>query len=420
MSARASTNALITSETMGTEAGLAAENTGARVIAVTSGKGGVGKTNITANLGISLAAQGKKVCVFDADTSLANINILLGLTPDYTLEHLLSGEKKIEEILLQGPGGLEIIPAASGIMEFVSLNKNQQKRLLTALKRLSSRFDYLLIDTAAGISEPLLNFLQAAPYTIMTITPEPTSLTDAFSLLKVLKQRDFTHPVFVIVNMAPGISTAHEAYKRFRDAVAKYLQVKVFYLGHILSDGELSRAVIKQKPVILQRPFGLASRCIKNLGERLERTLTNQAGENSDFCSLLDELLPVHSEADIDDHRQHNLPQAALSEGEKDPFEEFRQYLGSGQASTEEIEALLTEMTNSWIARFGHPPPGLAAAYAQATAPQAATAPPVAEPAKMAPQPQTPSHPHGTDRELAELQHAMHYARLLARSERRG
>jgi hypothetical protein len=197
--------------------------------------------------------------------------------------------------------------------------------------------------------------------------------------------------------------------------VAKYLQIKVFYLGHILSDGELSHAVLKQRPVILQRPFSLASRCIKSLSERLEQTLTNQTGKDSDFCSLLDELLPAHSEADMGDSTQHGPPQATPSLGEEDPLEQFRQYLGSGQASTEAIEGLLLEMTNSWIARFGHPPPGLTAACTPAAPP------PAAEPPKIAiePQPQPLCQQPGTDSELAGLQHALHYARLLARSEHR-
>jgi len=149
-------------------------NKSAHVIAISSGKGGVGKTNIATNLGITLASHGKRVCIFDADTNLANINILLNINPPYTLQQVLSGEKEIEDILVDGPAGLQIVPAASGIAEFIQLGRVQQERLLAALKQLESRFDYLLIDTAAGISDSVLNFLQAAPYTVLMITPEPT------------------------------------------------------------------------------------------------------------------------------------------------------------------------------------------------------------------------------------------------------
>lgn len=414
MSSRATNSALTANPNPEIKADPSTEKRQARVIAITSGKGGVGKTNISANLGISLAAQGHRVCIFDADTSLANINILLGLTPSHTLEHLLSGEKKIEEILLQGPGGLEIVPAASGIMEFVSLNKGQQKRLLTAVRKLSRRFDYLLIDTAAGINEPLLSFLQAAPYTIMTITPEPTSLTDAFSLLKVLKGRDFNHPVFVVVNMAPGLTSAHDAYKRFRDAVAKYLNIKVYYLGHVLSDGELSHAVLKQQPVILQRPYALASRCIRSLSERLERTLSNHDQDEADFCTLLDELIPAQS----DEQTKPTLAITAQAK-KKDYQEDLRQHLLNNQLSADALEGLLFMITNSWLERFGAPPASLVTAYAQGGTASEITSPQTTETDKTVAQTLEAQDQDRIGRELAGLHQALHYAQLLARSERK-
>jgi MinD-like ATPase involved in chromosome partitioning or flagellar assembly len=387
---------------------------GARVIAITSGKGGVGKTNITTNLGISLAAQGKKVCIFDADTSLANINILLGLTPTYTLEHLLNGEKAIQDILLPGPGGLHIIPAASGIVELISLDKTQQQRLLAGIKQLESQFDYLLIDTAAGISESLLSFLQAAPYTIVTITPEPTSLTDAFSLLKVLKNRGYNQSLLVIVNMAAGLDSAHSTYKRFRDAVAKYLHLKVFYLGYILSDTALTRAVIKQKPVVLQHPFSLASRCFQSLGDRLEKALQSRE-EDMSFSSFWDELPPPAGHEAKPANRDEGRDRAPTDTTEADTVLEMaRGYLLAEGICAEEAEALLLKLAEDWMGRFGRSPHRLREAITPATAQDI---PPTSN-GKSGRDNET-DPPNRSEHEVMGLRQARHYAHLLARSERR-
>ncbi|MFQ5437172.1 MAG: AAA family ATPase, partial [Anaerolineae bacterium] len=151
-----------------------------RVIAITSGMCGVGKTNITSNLGIALANRGARVCIFDANTSLANINSVMGLNPSYTIEHLLCGEKSIDDIIIDGPKGVKIVPAASDIAKCAQLDPEQRRRLIEALAKLEERFDYLLIDTAAGVSDTVLNFILSAQYVVLVISPEPTSLSDAF------------------------------------------------------------------------------------------------------------------------------------------------------------------------------------------------------------------------------------------------
>ncbi|HEC16204.1 MAG TPA: MinD/ParA family protein [Sedimenticola sp.] len=392
------------------------QNTRARVIAITSGKGGVGKTNIAANLGIALTSRGRRVCVFDADTNLANIDILLGLTPAFTLEHLLDGAKAIEDILLDGPAGLHIVPAASGIAEFIDLGRDQQERLLAALKKLESDFDYLLIDTAAGISESVLGFLQAAPYTILAITPEPTSLTDSFSLIKVLKRLRFDHPIFVIVNMASSQDSASGTFKRFRDAVAKYLQIKVHYLGCILSDADLGNAVLRQKAVLLESPAGQASRCIQTISERLERALESAKSKDgfSDFwATLLQPFGDALTEA----------PLAATPLEEGGNPENIKQYLQAKDITEEQAEALLLELIQIWMERFGHPPPSLLDIIEQPAIPngvaksghcateledaenRAAVKPPERESLEI------------QEAEVAGLRRAIHYARLLASSE---
>lgn len=241
----------------------------ALTVAVTSGKGGVGKTNLTTNLGIALAKQGLRVCIFDADTSLANINILLGLTPKYTLEQFINGEKTIEEILLEGPEGVQIVPSASGIAEFSHLSDSQQQRILEALQALESQFDYILIDTAAGISETVISFLQSAQFAVVVISPEPTSLTDAFSLIKVLQRRHYQQPVYALVNMANNYKHSMDVFKRFAHAINKYVHLKVRYLGYIPMDRAMRNAVASQTPVIISEPQSPAARCITLLTQIL-------------------------------------------------------------------------------------------------------------------------------------------------------
>jgi flagellar biosynthesis protein FlhG len=222
-----------------------------RVIAISSGKGGVGKSSIAVNIGISLAKTGAKVCLLDADTGLANANILLGLTPEFSLEHVLYGAKPIEEVMLDGPHGLKIIPGANGISECVSLHPRQQLRLTRELSRIEGDFDFLLIDTAAGIAETTLDFISAAHHTLVVITPEPTSLTDAFSLIKLLKRRRSKLQFHVVVNMCSSISQAKEVFNRFRAAVDKYIGVQSDYLGYLRRDESMRVAVELQNPVTM-------------------------------------------------------------------------------------------------------------------------------------------------------------------------
>ncbi len=245
-----------------------------RVIAITSGKGGVGKTNVTSNLAIALARQGNRVCIFDADTNLANINIVMGLSPRYTIEHLLSGEKSVDEILAEGPEGVMIVAAASGIADCATLDETQQQRLIDALETLEDSFDYLLIDTAAGIADPVLSFVQSAQYTILVISTEPTSLTDAFALLRMLKRRHHERPAYVLVNMALNYANSMEIFKRFEAAVRKYLAMKVHYLGYITDDRAVKASVSRQTPVLMNDPDALASRCFTTLAAVLSKQFT--------------------------------------------------------------------------------------------------------------------------------------------------
>jgi len=242
----------------------------AKVISITSGKGGVGKTSISTNLALSLSSLGKKVCVFDADASLANINILLGIRPEFTLEHLLNGEKELKQIIVDGPRGIKVIPGASGIAEFAHLSKQKKETLVSALNQLQSQFDYLIIDTAAGIGEDVLDFIRASQYSIVVITPEPTSLTDAFSLLKVLKRSGFEKKPYVLVNMAMDKSNSLTIFNRFKSAIKKYIDIQIEYIGFIQVDETIISSVSLQCPAVLLKPNSIASQCFKQLAEKIE------------------------------------------------------------------------------------------------------------------------------------------------------
>lgn len=242
----------------------------ARVVAITSGKGGVGKTNIATNLGIALAANKKQVCIFDADMGLANINILIGKTPEYTIDDLLSGKKEIDDVLIKGPAGIQIVPASTGLDRVVSLAADDKKKLVDAYQNLEKRFDYLLIDTSAGISETVLSFIHSSHDAVIVVSPEPTSLTDAYSLVKVLDKKGFDGRIFILVNMVLSYADSVKIFKKFNAATKKYLNLETNYLGFVLMDQAVIASVIQQSPIMQYKPESVACRCINSIAAKFE------------------------------------------------------------------------------------------------------------------------------------------------------
>jgi flagellar biosynthesis protein FlhG len=242
-----------------------------RVIAVTSGKGGVGKTNISANLAYLLAKMKKKVLVLDADVGLANIDVILGLTPKYNLFHVLTGEKSLQDVIVQGPGGVMILPSASGIQEMSDLSKGHKLTLIDEIKTLREQLDFMLIDTGAGIAGNVMYFNMAAQEIIVVATPEPTAMTDAYALIKVLNQRHAKEHFRILVNMVKSEEEAKEVYARLNQATNHFLNVSVEYLGHVMRDDHISDSVRKQKPFVSLFPHSPASKCLQVLAEKICR-----------------------------------------------------------------------------------------------------------------------------------------------------
>ncbi len=241
-----------------------------RVIAVTSGKGGVGKTNIVTNLAYSLARKGKKVLVLDADLNLANVDVLLGLTPKFNLHHVLLGEKKLKDILVTAPGGFQILPASSGIMELAELSEEQKLFFLSEISALGNIIDIMLIDTAAGINNNVIYFTLAAQEKVVVLSPEPTSLTDAYALIKVLSSLHDVKRFRILVNSARTEKEAVAVFRQLTLVADRFLgSLSLDYLGFIPFDSKLPQSVRAQRLVVDMSPRSAVSAKFFDLAERL-------------------------------------------------------------------------------------------------------------------------------------------------------
>jgi flagellar biosynthesis protein FlhG len=241
-----------------------------RVIAVTSGKGGVGKTNVSVNLAAALAQNGKRVMLLDADLGLANVDVMLGLRPEYNLSHVLSGERTLEEILVDAPGGFKVVPAASGVKNMIELGAREHVGLVQAFSELSTPVDVLLIDTAAGLSDGVITFTRAAQEVVVVVCDEPASITDAYALIKVLS-RDYGHERFrILANMARSIREGYELFGKIARVTDKFLTVSLDFLGTIPHDDLLRQAVQKQRAVVEIFPASRATQAFKKLAQKVD------------------------------------------------------------------------------------------------------------------------------------------------------
>lgn len=240
----------------------------ARIITITSGKGGVGKTSISLNLALCLAAKKKKVCLFDADLGLANVGILTGIHPEADVSDVFYGNLPLSDIIIRNYQGIDIIPGSSGVEKLADLKPSQAQRLIASFLELDE-YDFFIFDTSAGISAQVLAFCMASHEILLVITPEPTSLTDAYALVKVLSRNRYTSPVSVVVNQVKQASQAQKSYSKLNHTVNRFLSIKLNPLGVVAADTHVTSAVVSQIPFTLLFPDSRASKSIQALTRRL-------------------------------------------------------------------------------------------------------------------------------------------------------
>ena len=241
------------------------------VFSVTSGKGGVGKTNIAVNLALCLVAVGKRVLLLDADLGLANVDVLLGLTPQKNLFHLFHEGIKLSDILFPTPYGFSILPASSGMGEMLRLHTGQKLELLEAMDELEDAVDCMIVDTGAGINDNVLYFNLAAQHRLVVLTPEPTSLTDAYALIKVLKLNHGTEHFKIVVNMASDMRAAKDVFQRLHLACDHFLSgVSLDFVGSIPRDPAMRKAVVDQRPLCHMAPAGPAAHALLAISKTIQ------------------------------------------------------------------------------------------------------------------------------------------------------
>lgn len=264
----------------------------ARIITVTSGKGGVGKSNTVVNMALSLKELGQEVVILDADLGLANIEVLLGVIPNYNLSHLLDGSKNIEEIIEQNDDGIKFISGGSGINELMFLTKENITQFAQNISQLEKVADYILIDTSAGITDAVLSFCRLAHEIIFITTPEPTSITDAYALIKTFQASSGIDlpEIKILVNKAETKLEAQQVYTKLESVCKHFLKIKIDYLGHVLFDYNVMKAAKLQEPICKSFPRTSASRAYKEIAKKLVELPLDQASipeKNSLFKQVL-------------------------------------------------------------------------------------------------------------------------------------
>lgn len=261
----------------------------AQTIAVASGKGGVGKSNVAVNVALELAELGHRVTLLDADMALANADVLLGITPKYHLGHVLTGQRTLQEVQIEVTDGLRLIPGGSGVAELASLSLDQHTRLIAELRAIETDSDFMIIDTAAGIAGNVIGILKAVAEVIIVTTPDPTALVDAYATIKLMHQAAADTPIRIVVNDVVELNDADRVFKQLRTTTARFLNRDIDYLGTIPHDAELIEAVREQRPVVQYAPDTPASRALRLIARHLEinRTGRDAGKKTRSFWSVL-------------------------------------------------------------------------------------------------------------------------------------
>jgi flagellar biosynthesis protein FlhG len=244
---------------------------GINVIALTSGKGGVGKTNASINIAVALQQSGSRVLLLDADLGLANVDVMIGVYAKFNLSHVTSGEKKISEILIHGPAGVDIVPASSWVQKMAQLSQKEIGLLIQAFSELDDNYDYLIIDTAAGISDGVLSFLQAAHHVVVVAVDEPSSVTDAYAMIKVMRQDYAIENIWFLSNMVDNEEHGKKLYKKINRVAEQFLGDGITFLDYVPGDRRIKAANQKQVPVVLSDPSSLSGLAYKRIATHVER-----------------------------------------------------------------------------------------------------------------------------------------------------
>ncbi|MHC4373011.1 MAG: MinD/ParA family protein [Planctomycetota bacterium] len=259
------------------------QDSGAVVLAITSGKGGVGKTNIAANLSVCMAAENQRVILMDADLGLGNLDVLMSIQSRFNLSHVVSGQRTLEEITQIGPNGVEVLCGGSGIEALANLGQFQRQRLLEEMQVLQDRSDVILIDTGAGIHSTVISFCLAADHTLVVTTPEPTAITDAYAMIKVLAAKHYTGRISLLVNMAQSLTEGKKVYRQIADVASRFLNIGVYEAGVLCRDENLVQAVRRRELVVQAFPKTNLSRAFRAISNRLTKSVNIRAGGEGFF-----------------------------------------------------------------------------------------------------------------------------------------
>jgi flagellar biosynthesis protein FlhG len=242
-----------------------------QVIAVSGGKGGVGKTSVSVNLATAMAMAGRRVMLLDGDLGLANVDVFLGLTPRHTMAHVLSGERSLEEIILESPSGVQVVPGASGVAELANMSAAEHLGLVQSFSTLARRLDVMIVDTSAGISHGVVQFTQAAQHVLIVVCDEPASMTDAYALIKVLSRNHDVSRFRVLANMTRSAGEGDALFRKLERVTSRFLDVVLEYVGEIPEDSYMRRAIREQRPVLNAYPASPASVAFKNLARKADK-----------------------------------------------------------------------------------------------------------------------------------------------------
>ena len=266
-----------------------------RAIAVTGGKGGVGKTNVSVNLGVAAAEMGQRVMLLDADLGLANIDVVLGLHPHYDLSHVMRGERQLNEVVVEGPAGMKVIPGASGVKALAELSPAEHTGLIRAFSEVATDTDLLIVDTAAGISDTVLSFSRASHEIVVVVCDEPASITDAYAIIKLLN-RDYGHQRFrVLANMVRSAQEGRELYNKMCRVTDRYLDVTLGFMGAVPYGDSLRKAVKSQRPVVQAFPRSRVAQVFRNLAKKIE-TWPQPGGANGQVQFFVERLIKYSSD----------------------------------------------------------------------------------------------------------------------------